>query len=127
MSRSKRSDEGLLIIDNRNSPGVPDHWMPGAKDMPSGSGKGLFEVPTYSCGHCPQVVVMNPLRRRPRGHCMKCGNYICDRCNGILAATRECKTYEQVLDEVLEKDLKEEPDHVNTIISSTNINTDGIR
>ncbi len=126
MTRSKRSDEGLLIIDNRNSPGVPDQWMPNAKEMPTGSGQGLFEVPTYSCGHCPQVVVMNPLRRRPRGYCRKCDSYICDRCNGILAATRECKPYEQVLDELQEKGLKEQ-DHGDTIISSTNINTNGIR
>lgn len=126
MTRSKRSDEGLLIIDHRASPGVPDHWMPNATNMPPRSGQGLFEVPTYTCNHCPQIVVMNPLRRRPRAYCRKCDSYICDRCGGILAATKECKPYEQVLDEVLEKALKEQ-DHVNTIISSTNLNTDRIR
>ncbi len=126
MTRSKRSDEGLLIIDHRASPGVPDDWMPNAKDMPPRSGQGLFEVPTYTCNHCPQVVVMNPLRRRPRGYCRKCDSYICDRCNGILAATRECKPYEQVLDELQEQGLKEQ-DYGGTIISSTNINTDSIR
>ncbi len=126
MTRSKRSDEGLLMIDHRNSPGVPDHWMPNAKEMPPRSGQGLFEVPTYTCSHCPQVVVMNPLRRRPRGYCRKCDAYICDRCNGILAATKECKPYEQVLDELQEKGLKEQ-NHGDTIIGSTNINTHGIR
>lgn len=127
MTKSKRADEGLLIIDNRNSPGVPDHWMPNAEEMPSGSGQGLFEAPTYTCSHCPQIVVMNPLRRRPRGYCRKCDAYICDRCNGILAATRECKPWNQVLDEVQEQVVKEEQAHGNAIISSTNINTDGVR
>lgn len=127
MTRSKRGDEGVLIIDHRNSPGVPDHWLPGAKDMPAGIGQGLYEVPTFSCGHCPQVVVLNPKRRRTRGYCVKCDNYICDRCNGILAVTKECKPYEQVLDELQEQGLKEEKDHVDTIISSSNINTDSIR
>lgn len=127
MTRSKRSDEGLLIIDHRGSPGVPDHMMPNAKDMPPRSGQGLFEVPTYTCSHCPQIVVMNPLRRRPRGYCRKCDGYICDRCNGILAATKECKPYEQVLDELQEGVVKEEQDHGNTIFSSKNLNTDSIR
>ena len=126
MTRSKRLDEGLLMIDNRNSPGVPDEWMPGAKYMPAGSGQGLFEVPTFSCGHCPRQVVMNPKRRRTRGYCRTCDNYICDRCGGILAVTRICKPYEQVLDELQEKGLKEQ-DHVDTIISSKNLNTDSIR
>jgi len=127
MTRSKRSDEGLLMIDHRNSPGVPDHWMPGFKNMPAGCGQGLFEVPTYSCSHCPQQVVLNPKRRRPRGYCIKCDSYVCDRCHGILAVTKVCKPYEKVLDEAQELALKEENDHVNTIFGSTNINTNGIR
>jgi len=126
LRNSKLSEEGLLIIDHRASPGVPDHWMPNAENMPPRSGQGLFEVPTYSCGHCPQQVALNPKRRRPRGHCMKCDNYICDRCNAKYAMTRECKTYEQTLDELQEKGLKEQ-DYGNTIIGSTNINTDSIR
>lgn len=127
MTRSKRSEEGLLIIDHRGSPGVPDHWMPGFKNMPVGCGQGLYEVPTASCGHCPQQMVMNPKRRRPRGYCIKCDSYVCDRCHGILAVTKVCKPYEQVLDELQEKVLKEDHNHGGTIISNTNINTDTIR
>ena len=127
MTRSKRSDEGVLMIDNRNSPGVPDEWMPGFKEMPAGIGQGLFEVPTFSCSHCPQQVVMNPKRRRPRGYCIKCDAYICDRCGGILAATKECKPYEQLLAELQEQVVKEEQNHVDTIFSSKNLNTVSIR
>ena len=126
MSGSKRSDEGVLIIDHRNSPGVPDHWIPGASELPVGCGQGLVEVPTYTCEHCPQVVVMNPNRRRPRGYCKKCDGYICDRCNGILAATRECTPYAKLLDDLQEHALKEPKDE-HKIISSTNINPDRIR
>lgn len=38
----------------------------------------LFEVPTQKCAHCLCLVVLNPERKRSRGHCMKCDAYICD-------------------------------------------------
>lgn len=37
-----------------------------------------FEVPVQHCMHCKSVVVMNPQRKRPRGHCRKCDHYVCD-------------------------------------------------
>lgn len=109
MSRSKRTHEGLLMIDHRFTPGMPDEKMP--KDAPLRVGRGLYETPTYTCSHCPHVVVMNPLRTRERGYCRKCDHYICDRCSGILAATGICKPYKAVLDELQEKGLKEELSH----------------
>jgi hypothetical protein len=61
--RSKRSLEGELTIDER------------------GSGGKLFESPTVTCSHCQRVVILNPDRSRPRGHCWKCDHYICDTCD----------------------------------------------
>ena len=125
MTRSKRSLEGWLMIDHRNSPGLPDEMMPFAKDMPARCGQGLFEAPTYTCGHCPQVVVMNPLRTRERGYCRKCDHYICDKCNGILHTTRTCIPYIKVIEVLQEhnfmKDQRGSSDE-QEIIRNTNIN-----
>lgn len=36
-------------------------------------------VPTFTCGHCSQVVVLNPARKRERKRCGHCGRLICDQ------------------------------------------------
>lgn len=41
-------------------------------------GGKLFEAPMQICVHCNSRVIMNPLRKRPRGHCRKCDDYVCD-------------------------------------------------
>ena len=107
MSRSKRSHEGELMIDHRFTPGLPDETMQ-AHGLPAGAGHGLFEAPTFTCNHCPQIVVLNPLRNRQRAYCRKCDHYICDRCGGILAATGACKPYKRVLDELQESAFLDE-------------------
>jgi len=38
------------------------------------------EADTLSCNHCGGVVVLNPLRKRPRTMCHLCMRYICDLC-----------------------------------------------
>ncbi len=104
VSGSKRSHEGVILIDHSVSPGIPDAAMP--VGMPPRSGQGLFEAPTYTCSHCQKVVIINPLRNRERSWCRKCDHYICDPCGGILQATGVCKTYKQVMDEVQEAGLR---------------------
>lgn len=104
---SKRSHEGLLTIDHRDTPGMPDEVMQ-AQGLPAGSGRGLLETPTYTCSHCPAIVVMNPLRTRARTYCKGCDHYICDRCGAIMAQTKKCKTYKQVLDELQEQNSQHE-------------------
>jgi len=113
--RSQRSREGELLIDHRASPGVSDELMRSI-GMPAGSGKGLFEAPTYTCSHCSSVVVINPDRKRERAYCAKCDSRICDDCGAILAQTRECKTFKQLMDEVQEKAAKQQ---VGSIIIPT--------
>ena len=95
---TKRSQEGLVLIDHSVSPGVPDSAMPDG--MPPRAGQGKFEAPCYTCSHCQQIVVVNPLRNRDRAWCKKCDHYLCDRCGGILATTGVCKTWKQLLDEI---------------------------
>ncbi len=96
--KTKRRHEGYLLVDHRNSPGVPDAQAI-ATGLPIGAGRGVFEAATYTCSHCQVVVVINPLRTRDREYCSKCDHYICDRCGAIKAATGECRTMQEVFDE----------------------------
>ena len=125
MSRSKRSHEGEILVDHRNSPGLSEQIIHTAggiprsdAKLPAGSGKGVFESATFSCSHCPNVVVIHPLRNRPRGYCRSCDHYICDSCNADKAMGKECKTYKQQLDEIQEANfLKEQRDGQKIVLS----------
>ena len=108
--KSKRSYEGELFIDHRYSPGISEELVR-KTNLPSGAGQGVFEAPTFTCSHCQTVVVLNPLRNRERAWCRYCDHYICDDCGGILARTRECKTYTQFLEEIQEQAFKDEVNH----------------
>lgn len=44
-------------------------------------------IPTYTCGHCSDVVLMRTERTRPRVRCLKCMKYICER---RPLCTQEC-------------------------------------
>jgi hypothetical protein len=81
-----------LLIDHSNSPGIPGRT-------------GKLESATYTCSHCPRVVILNPNRSRPRGYCPGCNHYICDHCEAIRAQTG-CKTFKQIMDDVCERALK---------------------
>lgn len=44
------------------------------------SPEGKVEVkPTYCCGHCTGIVVMNPNRTRERVKCYSCQKFLCER------------------------------------------------
>lgn len=88
---SLRNHEGELLIDHRNSPGIPG--------LPQ-----IFEAPTYTCKHCQRIVVMNPDRKRERAYCRGCDHLICDPCAAIKAQTMTCRTFDQVIDEILTKE-----------------------
>lgn len=80
MIHSKRSKEGYLLIDHRNSPGVPEELIRATPLQMStdSAGSKLFETPTITCCHCQTVVMLNPNRSRPRNYCMNCDHYHCD-------------------------------------------------
>ena len=98
---SLRSHEGYLLIDHRNTEAVPDEVVV-SNGLPPGSGRGLFEAPTYTCSHCQTVVVMNPNRQRERAYCRGCDHLICDNCGVLRANGAKCKTFKQVIEEILE-------------------------
>lgn len=82
-----RAKEGCLEINHRASPGTVK--------VPEGT---VFESATATCVHCNSIVVLNPDRKRPRGYCRKCDDYICDSCQAS-----DCRPYTQLLDAELEK------------------------
>lgn len=87
MKRSLTSGAGYLQIDHRESPGVKPEdvaHVPGLEAIGAGQ---HFETGTLTCKHCASVIVLNPLRKRPRAYCPKCDAYICDRCEQIRVAT----------------------------------------
>lgn len=91
----KRAREGYLLIDHRNSPGVPAEMMV-ALGLDPGAGRGTWESPTVSCCHCNTVVILNPLRTRARGYCPKCDGYVCDS----PGCSAECRPFEKTLDDL---------------------------
>lgn len=105
--KSKRSHEGYLMVDNRNSPGLPDA-VTIAAGRPLTAANGLFEAPTYTCSHCQYVVVMNPNRQRERAYCSKCDHYLCDGCGAVKALNGVCLTMEEVFDNVQEQVVRAE-------------------
>ena len=97
--RTKRSHEGYLLIDHRNSPGVSREYIAacGLESPAVGAGQ-TYESATITCSHCQGMVVINPLRTRDRGYCSKCDRYVCDLCEGIRVQTGICLPMVQVLD-----------------------------
>ena len=45
---------------------------------PTSMGVRTRILPTYTCGHCTNVVVMRPDRTRPRNFCHSCSKWICE-------------------------------------------------
>lgn len=100
---SKKRHEGYLLIDHRNSPGVSAEFIAqaGLGTPVVGPGQTL-EAATISCSHCQGMVILNPLRTRPRNWCYKCDHYICDNpgCNV------DCVPMAKILDETQNKLFK---------------------
>lgn len=79
---SLRDKEGYLMIDHRQSPGIPADMARQIGLDPKLCGEGkLLEAATLTCSHCKSVVMKNPLRQRARANCLKCSHYICDFCD----------------------------------------------
>jgi hypothetical protein len=86
---------GYLLIDNSNSPGVPEEICRAA-GVPFAKPGEIFEADTYVCAHCHSVVIKNPNRVRPREVCRKCMRIVCDNPGCAI----ECLPFEKVLDDL---------------------------
>lgn len=101
MPRLKRQKEGYLLIDHKDSPGVPEELIraaiaagkPAAPAVRSGQ---TYESATITCCHCNRVVILNPDRKRARGYCAKCDHYVCD----LPACNLECNPFQRLLDDL---------------------------
>lgn len=79
--QSNRSQEGYLLVDHRNSPGITQAdllTIPALRRDQFQVMQGVFESPTIRCSHCGTMVVLNPQRTRARGYCSRCDHYVCD-------------------------------------------------
>lgn len=73
----------------RKQAGEIEAFIPVIRD---GELAGIREVhvDTLTCAHCNRVVMLNPERKRARGFCYRCDNYVCDfpicrsECNPII-------------------------------------------
>jgi hypothetical protein len=99
---NQRSQEGYLMIDHRQSPGVSDEAMV-QLGLPPGSGRGLFETATYTCSHCQAVVFMHPNRQRERAYCCHCEHRLCDACGARAEAGAKCQPLRYMINEILEQ------------------------
>lgn len=96
-----RSNEGYLLIDHRNSPGVSQEFMrkhnlPG----PAVAGGTMLEAAVKNCPHCGGDVIRNPARVRAREHCRKCGENICDKCGLMRKLGHPHRPLRQVMSEL---------------------------
>jgi hypothetical protein len=80
---SKRSYEGYVEFDHRQSPGMTPEIL-ARRGLPTNMGRGHFESAIVTCNHCQQGLILNPDRSRPREWCRGCDHYICDKCAAVL-------------------------------------------
>lgn len=95
--------EGELLIDHRNSPGVPMELL-AASGLPLEAGRGIYEGPIYTCNHCQAgvtVVVTAFGGREKRYVCSGCRKVICPQCAEEKTRTGMCVTFEQKVDLLL--------------------------
>jgi hypothetical protein len=108
---SKRSLEGYLEIDHRESPGLTPEQARAASRfacvpmLPVGAGQ-ILKTSTINCSHCERLVVKNPARVRERGYCPKCDSYVCDWCEAERVRTGVCRPFKQVIDEFIDAAAK---------------------
>jgi hypothetical protein len=101
MSLLKRQREGYLLVDNTNSPGLPDevvqrHLRMGLPAPLTARSGRKVESATITCCHCNVIVILNPNRKRQRGYCWHCDHYVCDNpvCN------LQCTPFQKTLDDL---------------------------
>lgn len=103
--KTKRSAEGVILIDHRNSPGLSEEFMRENKlDGPAVPAGHTFESALIVCHSCQRDVVLNPNRTRERAWCRKHDSYLCDFCDARRAASGgECISAEQKIEELFKQ------------------------
>lgn len=88
---SKRSQEGYVLIDHRNSPGITPEFLAANRiDAPAVGAGQVFESALSVCHGCGAQIILNPNRSRPREWCMVHDGYLCDSCAVTRKLTGSC-------------------------------------
>jgi len=61
------------------------------------------------------VVVMNPLRTRPRHYCSRCHDYLCDGCAAIAHLSLSCTPWRKVEEAQAEFDATGRLTHIEIV------------
>lgn len=89
--RSKRSDEGCVLIDHRNSPGISAEFIKANNlDAPAVGAGQVFESSIVVCHGCGRDIILNPNRSREREWCREHDAYLCDGCGLTRKLTGSC-------------------------------------
>ncbi len=117
----KRDKEGYLLIDHRNSPGVPAEVARKFGFDPRFMGEGsIMEAPTLTCAHCKGSVVLNPERLRKREYCSKCDDYMCDGCHALTQLPDYIHAPYMQISDLLLNDAEKGTDRGSTLLLLNN-------
>lgn len=104
---SKRSLEGVVLIDHRDSPGITPQFAQANKVKGPVVGKNTtYESAFVVCHSCCRDVVLNPNRSRERAYCWAHDAYLCDECGAAQKAGAVCISYSQRLAQAYEKIIR---------------------
>lgn len=97
------------MVNHKESPGLSPEFLleiqkafPGEDTLPPNRGHGMFEAPIMKCSHCQAMIIINPLRQRPRERCPNCWRNICDKCSLNMKLGLACRPYEAVIQAVID-------------------------
>ena len=109
---------GYLVIDHRNSPGMPAGVVRAAGiAAPIVVAGQLFESETITCAHCNKPFALripNGPGQVDIGYCRKCDRYLCD----APACNAECTPYIKILDVLQERAFREEAGYSRRLLLS---------
>jgi hypothetical protein len=78
---TKKSREGYIFLDHRNSPGLPEDIALEAGFDPALCVSGQqMEVASLTCAHCGRVTPKSVYKGREYAECIKCDHYVCNVC-----------------------------------------------
>lgn len=102
MSSRIGAHTGYLLIDHRDSPGIPEELAAKWKRMGvvTTVGSTKLEADTFTCGHCQRGVIKEYRSTNPRNVCRKCMRVTCRRC------ALWCTPFEQIAEQQVKQSLK---------------------
>ena len=108
--KTKRSQEGYVLIDHRNSPGITREFVEANKlDAPAVGAGQVFECATSTCHVCGGDIILNPLRTRIRHFCYAHDAYRCDNCETAVRARGECVPLRKIIDDAFNRLMQGQP------------------